>query len=134
MLIQSNLDFADTSTTLYMDLEDFTENPDCSNIQRTPEEYRTAFFVNIICICFPFLGGFQLEFVSISQVIDLMSFYNLSAFIGGKFIFYKKNPLQDLLNSLNQKYSRLRCLLRVKGLVIGFYLGWSGHTLLIRKI
>ena len=34
----------------------------------------------------------------------------------------------------DQKYSRLRCLLRVKGLVIGFYLGWSGHTLLIRKI
>ena len=33
-----------------------------------------------------------------------------------------------------QKYSRLRCLFRVKGLVIGFYLGWSGHTLLIRKI
>ena len=33
-----------------------------------------------------------------------------------------------------QKYSRLRCLLRVKGLVIGFYLGWSGHTLLIRKV
>ena len=33
-----------------------------------------------------------------------------------------------------QKYSRLRCLLRVKGLVIGFYLGWFGHTLLIRKI
>ena len=33
-----------------------------------------------------------------------------------------------------QKYSRLRCLLRIKGLVIGFYLGWSGHTLLIRKI
>ena len=32
-----------------------------------------------------------------------------------------------------QKYSRLRCLLRVKGLVIGFYLGWSVHTLLIRK-
>ena len=32
-----------------------------------------------------------------------------------------------------QKYSRLRCLLRVKGLVIGFYLGWSGHTLLITK-
>ena len=34
----------------------------------------------------------------------------------------------------DQKYSRLRCLLHVKGLVIGFYLGWSGHTLLIRKI
>ena len=38
------------------------------------------------------------------------------------------------MDSLWQKYSRLRCLLRVKGLVIGFYLGWSGHTLLIRKI
>ena len=32
-----------------------------------------------------------------------------------------------------QKYSRLRCLLRVKGLVICFYLGWSGSTLLITK-
>ena len=32
-----------------------------------------------------------------------------------------------------QKYSRLRCLLFVKGLVIGFYLGWSGHTLLTEK-
>ena len=30
-----------------------------------------------------------------------------------------------------QKYSRLRCLLCVKGLGIGFYLGQSGHTLLI---
>ena len=37
-------------------------------------------------------------------------------------------------NCKTQKYSRLRCLLRFKGLVIGFYLGWSGHTLLIRKI
>ena len=55
LLIQSNPDFAEISPTLFMDLEDFTENPDCSNIQRTPEEYRTAFFVNIICICFPFL-------------------------------------------------------------------------------
>ena len=32
-----------------------------------------------------------------------------------------------------QKYSRLRCLLRVKGLVICFYLGWSGSTLPIRN-
>ena len=39
-----------------------------------------------------------------------------------------------IIYSENQKYSRLRCLLRVKGLVVGFYLGWSGHTLLIRKI
>jgi hypothetical protein len=28
-----------------------------------------------------------------------------------------------------QKYSRLRCLLRVKGLVICFYLDWSGSIL-----
>ena len=33
-----------------------------------------------------------------------------------------------------QKYSRLRYLLRVKGLVIGFYLGWSGSILGFRKI
>ena len=32
-----------------------------------------------------------------------------------------------------QEYSRLRCLLRVKGLVICFYLGWSGSTLLITE-
>ena len=32
-----------------------------------------------------------------------------------------------------QKYSRLRCLLRVTGLLICFYLGWSGSTLLITK-
>ena len=46
-----------------------------------------------------------------------------------------KPSLSSLKPSIcTQKYSRLRCLLRVKGLVIGFYLGWSGHTLLIRKI
>ena len=32
-----------------------------------------------------------------------------------------------------QKFSRLRCLLRVKGLVIGFYLGWSGSILQFRQ-
>ena len=42
--------------------------------------------------------------------------------------------VMGVVDTFNQKYSRLRCLLRVKGLVIGFYLGWSGHTLLIRKI
>ena len=36
-------------------------------------------------------------------------------------------------HSINQKYSRLICLLLVKGLVICFYLGWSGNTLLIAK-
>ena len=45
-------------------------------------------------------GGFQLEFVSISRVINLMTCYNLSPLIGGKSIFSKK-PLQDLLSSLN---------------------------------
>ena len=32
-----------------------------------------------------------------------------------------------------QKYSRLRCLLCVKGLVICFYLGWSGSILQSRQ-
>ena len=32
-----------------------------------------------------------------------------------------------------QKYSRLRCLLRVQGLVICFYLGWSGTILQFRQ-
>ena len=34
---------------------------------------------------------------------------------------------------IGQKYSRLRCLLRVKGLVISFYLGWSGSILQFRQ-
>ena len=32
-----------------------------------------------------------------------------------------------------QKYSRLRCFLRVKGLVIYFYFGWSGSILQFRQ-
>ena len=36
-------------------------------------------------------------------------------------------------NVCMQKYSRLRCLLRVKGLVICFYLGWSGSILQFRQ-
>ena len=44
-------------------------------------------------------SGFQLEFLSISQVINHMTCYNSSALIGGK-IYLKKNPLQDLLSSL----------------------------------
>ena len=34
--------------------------------------------------------------------------------------------------SYTQKYSRLRCLLHVKGLVFCFYLGWSGSILQFR--
>ena len=33
----------------------------------------------------------------------------------------------------SQKYSRLRCLLHVKGLVICFYFGWSGSILQFRQ-
>ena len=41
---------------------------------------------------------------------------------------------QDICKySCYQKYSRLRCLLRVKGLVICFYLGWSGSILQFRQ-
>ena len=40
-----------------------------------------------------------MEFVSISWVINHMTFYDSSALIGGKFIL--KIPLQALLSSLN---------------------------------
>ena len=36
------------------------------------------------------------------------------------------------IKTLGQKYSILRCLLHVKGLVICFYLGWSDRVLQIR--
>ena len=36
-------------------------------------------------------------------------------------------------HSHTQKYSRPRCLLRVKGLVIFFYLGWSGSILQFKQ-
>ena len=35
--------------------------------------------------------------------------------------------------SHSQKYNRLRCLLRVKGLLFCFYLGWSGSILQFRQ-
>ena len=44
---------------------------------------------------------------------------------------FPKQLLLDLCGSnelYNQKYSRLRCLLHVKGLVICIYLCWSGST------
>ena len=46
------------------------------------------------------MGGFQLEFVSISQVINHMTCYKfeLLALVESLFL---KNPLQDLLSSLN---------------------------------
>ena len=53
-------------------------------------------YANLYCA----KGGFQLKFVSMSRAINHMTCYNSSALIGGKFIS-KKNPLQDLLSSLN---------------------------------
>ena len=44
--------------------------------------------------------GFQLEFVSISQVINHMTCYKFECSHWWK-IYFKKNPLQDLLSSLN---------------------------------
>ena len=46
------------------------------------------------------LDGFQLEFLSISRVINHMLCYNFDSLIGRKFI-KKKNPLQNLLSSMN---------------------------------
>ena len=43
----------------------------------------------------------------------------------------ENNPTSSI-HPAKQKYSRPRCLLLVKGLVICFYLGWSGSTLPIR--
>ena len=37
------------------------------------------------------------------------------------------------VETCHQKYSRLRCFLCVKGLVICFYLGWSGSILQFRQ-
>ena len=49
------------------------------------------------------------------------TYYNFSSFDQNLLLFI-----------MYQKYNRLRCLLRVKGLVICFYLGWSGSILQIR--
>ena len=47
-------------------------------------------------------GGFQLEDLSISQVINMWPDKNSSSHIGGKSVKKSvKNPLQDLLSSLN---------------------------------
>ena len=50
------------------------------------------------------LGGFQLEFVSISRVINHMTCYKFKCSHWWK-IYLKKNPLQDLLSSLNSVIS-----------------------------
>jgi hypothetical protein len=45
-------------------------------------------------------GGFQLEFVSISRVINHLTCYKFECSYWWK-IYPKKNPLQDMLSSLN---------------------------------
>ena len=50
-------------------------------------------------------GGFQLEFVSMSRVINHMTCYNFECYHWWKIYFEKKNPLQDLLSSLNAEIS-----------------------------
>ena len=51
--------------------------------------------------------------------LNLLIYYNLSSTF--------------LLSRYVQKYSRLRCLLHVKALVICFYLGWFGSILQFRQ-
>ena len=53
--------------------------------------------------------------------------------VDGDLHLHVRGPLELGMHRLGQKYSRLRCFLRVKGLVICFYLGWSGSILQIRN-
>ena len=48
----------------------------------------------------PKMGGFQLEFLSISWVINHMTCYKFECSQWWK-NYFKKNPLQDLLSNLN---------------------------------
>ena len=48
-------------------------------------------------------------------------------------LLWSKLTLENIL-TCTQKYSRLRCLLNVKGLVFCFYLGWSGSILQFRNM
>ena len=48
------------------------------------------------------LGGFQMIDLIITELKDQMTCYEFEcSLIGGKFISKKRNPLQDLLSSLN---------------------------------
>ena len=71
------------------------------------------------------------------SILDDSSKYNFfvafklrKCFIIPMFVVLSTNWNQK---SLKQKYSRLRCLLRVKDLAICFYLGWSGSILQFRQ-
>ena len=56
-----------------------------------------------------------------------MSPISQTSFLTGTFCHFLQKSGFNL--GLVQKYIRLRCLVRVKGLVICFYLGWSGSIL-----
>jgi hypothetical protein len=62
-------------------------------------------------------GSFQLEFVSIIRVKDHMTCYKLDCSHWWK-IYLKKNPLQDLLSSLNSVISTNESTLFITGHVI----------------
>ena len=63
------------------------------------------------------LGGFQLEFVSISRVINHMTCYKFECSHWWK-IYLKKNPLPDLLSSLNAVISTNESTQIIRGHVI----------------
>ena len=54
-------------------------------------------------------------------------------FLTARTLSWSKEYVICHIMSPTQKYSRLRCLLRVKGLVICFYLGWFGSILQFRQ-
>ena len=79
------------------------------NLQNMPDEILIKVFSN--------LGGFQLEFVSISWVINHMTCYKFECSHWWK-IYLKKNPLQDLLSSLNTVISTNESIEFITGHVI----------------
>ena len=74
----------------------------------------------------------QTQFFLGSFVVCTLNYY-LMALI---FVFFMRMQWLFFIgeqHTSSQKYSRLRCLLRVKGLGICFYLSWSGSILQFRQ-
>ena len=72
-------------------------------------------------------------FIHTTYADEVISFYvRLNGKKRSFLIFASPLLFTPSSNRSNQKYSRLRCLLLVKGFVICFYLGWSGSILQIR--
>ena len=68
-----------------------------------------------------------------TQVHFLLKTITRSGFEFKKNIKLSLKVMDQRFVSAKQKYSRLRCLLRVKSLMICFYLGWSGSILQFRQ-